>query len=440
MLHSTVRAAIRPSASFLALVLLVAACGPSTTPSPTAPATPAPTSSGAAGPSVAPSAPASAGPSASIDVDATYDAIEAQVVELRGLGPVQVARKTIDATELSKLNVEDFDKDNPPAYVAANQRLYQALGLLAPSDDLRALFLKLSDSQVAGFYRPDEKTLYVVSRSGSITGADKITFAHEYTHALQDASFPTVFGEQQQLLDQTDEAMAHASIFEGDATILMSLWAIPNLTPQEIGDVQAAGADPEATAILNATPAILRENLLFPYTAGLSFLTPVRSSGGWQGVDAIYDRLPASTEQVIHPDKYQNQEAPIAVTLPSSLAKDLGKGWSVSLQDTFGEAQLRTWLATNGLQVVAANGAAAGWGGDRLAVLEGPDGAWALVMRTDWDTADDAAEFGTAATTATSRAGGPATVIADGDKTQWIVVGSDDATRSKVQTALGLAG
>jgi hypothetical protein len=60
-------------------------------------------------------------------------------------------------------------------------------------------------------------------------------------------------------------------------------------------------------------------------------------------------------------------------------------------------------------------------------------------MRTDWDTADDAAEFGTAATTASARAGGPATVIADGDKTQWILIGSDDATRSKVQTALGLA-
>src|SRR4029078_5102118 len=93
MLHPTLRAVGRPSASFLALVLLVAACGPSTTPSPSVPASPAPPSSGASRPSAAPSATA-AGPSASVDIDATYDAIAAQVVELRGLGPVQVARNT----------------------------------------------------------------------------------------------------------------------------------------------------------------------------------------------------------------------------------------------------------------------------------------------------------------------------------------------------------
>jgi len=439
MLHPTLRAVGRPSASFLALVLLVAACGPSTTPSPSVPVTPAPTSSGASGPSAAPSATA-AGPSASVDIDATYDAIAAQVVELRGLGPVQVARKTIGAAELSQRNVEDYDQDNPPAIVAANQRLYRAFGLLGPDHELRDLFLKLIDSQVAGFYRPKEKTLYVVSRSGSITGADKITFAHEYTHALQDATFPTVFPAQEQLLDQTDEALAHAAIFEGDATILMSLWAIPNLTPQEIGDVQTAGSDPEATAILNATPAILRENLLFPYTAGLSFLTPVRSSAGWKGVDALYDRLPASTEQVIHPDKYQSGEAPIVVTIPTSLAKDLGKGWSVTLQDTMGEAQLRTWLAASGVPVAAANDAAAGWGGDRLAVLEGPGDTWAVVMRTDWDTAGDASAFASAASTALAKAGGPAKVVAgDGDMTQWVVIGSDDATRAAVEAVLGLA-
>ena len=30
--------------------------------------------------------------------------------------------------------------------------------------------------------------------------------------------------------------------------------------------------------------------------------------------------------------------------------------------------------------------AAAGWGGDRLVSLDGPDGAWAVIWQTDWDT------------------------------------------------------
>ena len=45
---------------------------------------------------------------------------------------------------------------------------------------------------VAGFYRDDQKTLYVVSRSGEVGPNEKVTFAHEFDHALQDQHF-TIF-------------------------------------------------------------------------------------------------------------------------------------------------------------------------------------------------------------------------------------------------------
>ena len=61
----------------------------------------------------------------------------------------------------------------------------------------------------------------------------------------------------------------------------------------------------------------------------MTFLTPKQLQGGWTSIDAIYDRLPVSTEQVLHPEKYDANEAPIKVELPSSLAKDLGTGWKV---------------------------------------------------------------------------------------------------------------
>ena len=44
--------------------------------------------------------------------------------------------------------------------------------------------------------------------------------------------------------------------------------------------------------------------------------------------------------------------------------------------------------------------AAEGWGGDRLALLEGPSGAGAIAWATAWDSAADAGEFETAARTA----------------------------------------
>ena len=67
--------------------------------------------------------------------------IEEQVVAIRGLTPKRpVERKVLDEAELRATLTEQFDEDTPPEYVAANERLYKALGLMpagrrpAPAD------------------------------------------------------------------------------------------------------------------------------------------------------------------------------------------------------------------------------------------------------------------------------------------------------------------
>ncbi len=418
----TPRARMRPLALLATAALFFAACDPAT-----------PSATPTTGPSASPS---SAPPSAvsSAAAGAIYDAIEAQVLQLRGLEPVDVKRQTIDGEALKAFNVKTFDEDNPPEYVAANERLYKAFGLLQPDQTLKQLFLDLIDSQVAGFYRPDDKSLYVVSRTGTITGADKITFAHEYDHALQDANF-TVFAEQKELLDETDRALARAAVYEGDATLLMVLWAGANLTPEEFADVQAAGADPGSLEVLARTPAILVESLLFPYTAGQAFILPVQTAGGWDAVDALYDDLPRSTEQILHPDKFRAGEEPVEVKLPATLAAEMGDGWTEAIQDTFGEFQLGLWLRESGTGASAASAAAAGWGGDRLAVLDGPGEDWAVVMRSNWDTDEDATAFRQAAGDAVTSAPDPGTVIADGRDITVVVASTDEILERAVAAA-----
>ena len=424
----------RFGALIISTLLVVAACG-SSTPS----ATPSPSATSA--PSVAPSTsvdPSASAPAAG-DIDAIYDAIEAQVLELRGLQPVDVARETIDEATLAAQSTENFDRDNPAEYVAANERLYQALDLLEEDQSLRDLFLDLIASQVAGYYRPDTKTLYVVSRSGAVNGADKVTFAHEYDHALQDANFD-VFGDPEALRDQSDEALARATLYEGDATLLMSQWLLPNLTQAEIQDVLAAGQDPESTAVLERTPAILSESLLFPYNTGLAFVQPIQLDGGWAAVDALYDRLPASTEQVMHPEKYAADERPIPVDIADDLATELGEGWSEALRDTWGEFQTGVWLREAGVPPADALAAAAGWGGDRLVVLEGPDDRWAVVIETVWDDDAEAAAFAQSAQTAVNSLSNPAELVADGDAEVTILVASDDETLVDLDRILGATG
>ena len=432
-----------PAVVSLALlgVLVVAACGPSNpSASPSAASTPTPTAS-AAPPSSSPasSAVASSG-SPNQAADATYDAVEQQVIGIRGLKPSRpVQRQFIDEAELRTLITEQFDKDTPPAYLAANEQLYKALGLIPATTDLRDLSLDLLSGGVAGFYRSDEGKLYVVSKSGGPGPNERFYFSHEYNHALQDQNF-SVFKDQDGVLDQSDRMLARASVYEGDSTLLMTQWAAGNMSQSDLLEVVAAGSDPAVQAVMDRTPKILSDTLTFPYTSGFGFVTAAQTKGGWPGVDALYAKMPASTEQILHADKYAAGEAPIAVTLPSDLASRLGTGWSVPLQDTFGEYQLSIWLRENGVPAADVPPAAAGWGGDRLAVMEGPDGAWAVVLDTRWDTEKDATEFADAAHTAVEASPYKAEISTPTAKRVTILIASSDATLQSLDAIFGQTG
>jgi hypothetical protein len=351
-----------------------------------------------------------------------------------------VARQFIDPAELRTLLTQMFDQDTPPSYVAGTEQLYRALGLIPAGTDLRTLSLDLLSGGVAAFYRSDQGKLYVVSKSGGAGPVERFYFSHEYDHALQDQN-STIFKDFDKVLDQSDELLARQSIYEGDATLLMTQWAAANLDPSELLQVLAAGTDPAAQAAMASAPAILRETLTFPYTVGFSYVTAVQGAGGWPAVNAYFSKMPKSTEQIMHPEKYTAGEAPIAVTLPADLATRLGSGWTVPLQDTFGEFQIGIWLREASVPAADATAAAAGWGGDRLAVAKGPAGAWAVAFHTEWDTPADAAQFQAAATTAMAKAGGSAEVLPGaGGTTRWFLAASDAPTLARLANALGLTG
>jgi hypothetical protein len=417
------------------LLVLVNACGstgptaaPTVSPSLSAPASPIPSGSAA--------------PTPVVDPATVYATIEEQVIALRGLQPkAKVEPKILDADGIKKLVTESFSKDNPPELVAANERILKAFGLLPQDSSLTDLYINLLSSQVAGLYNPDQKTLYVVSRSGQLGGTEKTTFAHEFTHALQDQNFDlgTLHLDE---IGQGDRSFARLALVEGDATLSMSYWQIQNLSQEELGQMLTeAGSDP-STKVLLDMPPVLRETLLFPYIQGLSFVQGLQAAGGWKGVDDAFAKPPASTEQILHPEKYASGEQPVPVTLPKDLAAGLGTGWKVALEDSFGEFQLGVWLRGNtAIGAGGANDAAAGWAGDRVAVVDGPNGAWGVVLRTAWDTTADASAFEAAATPLVDGLAASASLLPGaGGKERWVVIGSDDATLNRLAGVLGLAG
>ena len=408
------------------LIALVGACN-----TPTPPASPSPAHPSAAA--------CLSNPVGSTDLTATYRAIEDQVVAIRGLTPKTPVNPTVvDAAGIAKVTADDFTKSNPPDLVAANERVLKAFGLLPADASLKDLYLKLLGGAVAGLYSPSSKKLYVVSRTGGIGPVERSTFAHEFTHALQDQTFD-IGSLRMDEVGQGDRSFARLSLVEGDATLAQTFWTIQNLSSVELQQLLACSSQDGSTAILLSMPPILRESLLFPYTSGLGFVQGIQTAGGWAAVNAAFAKPPASTEQILHPDKYAASEGPLPADLPADLLTRLGAGWKVALQDVFGEFQLALWLRQNrALSAADANAAAAGWGGDRVALVEGPNGTWGVILRTVWDTDADAAAFESAAADSVEQLPSPAGLIPGTGRDRWILIGSNDDTLHHLASVLEL--
>lgn len=422
-------------ASALAGAVFLAGCGSNP---PTASPTPGVTDSPTDTPTSAPSSPLPTG-----DDTALYAQIEAQVVEIRGLEPQRdVPRNVLDEDALKERVEQQFRDINPTEYVAAAERLLAGLGLLPADASLEALYIELLGSAVAGFYDLDSSELYVLSRTGAIGPSEQVTFAHEFTHALQDQRWGLRSDNlRADDMNQGDRNLARASLREGDATLLMTLWLQEHLSPEEIQQVVIDSSDPEQLEVLARMPPIIRDRLTFPYQTGLQFALALYQQGGWEAVDDAYERPPASTEQVMHPEKYLAGEEPIEVAVPADLASRMGDGWTVGLEDTLGEFQLGIWLREPLGSGRAATAAAAGWGGDRVVLLDGPDDAWAIGLITEWDTAADATEFADAAHRALDALGRPGAVGAQPGATRVVVLlGSDASVATQLDSILGLTG
>jgi hypothetical protein len=440
----------RTLAAIAVVGLLGVGCGsPGPSPSPVPSLVSSSPSSAALSPAASPSeAPGSPSPTAQVDESALYRQIEDDVISLRGLPATQRLEPTIlDEAELRVRIGAQFRAENPPAEIATSQATFVAMGLLPAGTSLGDLYVNLLGSQVAGYYDPDTRQIYVVARTGRIGAIEKVTFAHEFTHALQDQNFG-LKGLQTDAIGQGDRSIAHLALIEGDASLLMTQWLSGHLDVAGIGEILAG--DPAAQAQLDATPAFLRDALLFPYTQGLLFVSSAFASGGWKAVDRVFERLPASTEQVLHADKYAAAEQPVPVPLVAeAIAARLGTAWKATPADTLGEFQIGSWLRARGVTGagggISGDAAAAGWGGDRYALIDGPNGAYALVLLTAWDTPGDAAEFVSAATDAVRGvpgvtrvvpiAGGPP--LADSREVA-VLFASDAATLDALETAARL--
>jgi len=211
------------------------------------------------------------------------------------------------------------------------------------------------------------------------------------THALQDQHFNLKRFEKWPEGDSDAELAAHALI-EGDATLAMTIYMSKNPLVA-LAFLKSLGGQEVASEQFRRAPRALRESLLFPYEEGSAWATQLYKRGGWEMVSQAFMKLPQSSEQILHADKYFAAESPQKLALPE-LRTMLGPTWKRIDYDINGEWGYYLILDEFLNNQPESKQASAGWGGDRFALYEtGKTDEYFIAQITAWDTPNDAREF-----------------------------------------------
>lgn len=322
------------------------------------------------------------------DLDQRLDAITYKTSAVRDLPTTElVPYELIDQEEFRRMFIEDLEEDAKE--LALDTRLYQRLGILGPNDDLAQLLADVFSDIVLGFYDTDDNKMYIISDKESFSLNDRLTVAHEVTHALQQYKFD-IGGLLDELEDHDDRRMALRSLIEGDALISELLYMLTYFDEDEQAEVESNRGNQDLTTF-RAAPVFIQNTITFPYTGGYQFAVYLfLKNNDFSSINLAYDALPASTEQILHPEKYDAAEEPVEVSIPDPTDL-LESGWDEIDRNVMGELFLRSYFESH-LDRETAAMAAAGWGGDEFLLLETP--TWdALVIYSVWDTEEDAIEF-----------------------------------------------
>lgn len=261
----------------------------------------------------------------------------------------------------------------------------------------------------------------MISNDNQLDEEERLTHAHEYMHALQDQYF-TLADIQNGSLD-SDATLALRALAEGEASLVEFVYRTGGYLTGE----QNADSDP-VVSIPNSIPApnLLVSQLAFPYVRGLEFLSPIYADEGFDGLNRLWERPPASTEQILHVEKYLDNDEPILVTLPSDeILAELGDGWDQLTDDVFGEFYLIEYLGL-ALEEGEVNPAAGGWGGDRYGVYYNSEtGERVMVLKIVWDDPADLPEFTEAYTNWASILLGDESAGGSAEETCWDNAGND---------------
>jgi len=265
---------------------------------------------------------------------------------------------------------------------AERAQALSAFTFAPPGDDLREP-IEQGMGALLGFYSVPDRTMIV--RKRNVAAAERYTISHELVHALQ---------AQRNLLPSLavlspDGRLAARAVVEGDAVLTADL-ATAEDRGHSFEEALARASRAEdilQTAKPNAPlPSVVQTWIGWPYRAGAAFVADLYRIGGWALVDMALQTPPATTEQVIHLEKYLAGEPAVPVRYA-----DAPPGWKTVAHGTLGELTTREFFAECIAPTLARN-VASGWGGDAYTIVT-KDGEHGLLWATTWDDEAAAVRF-----------------------------------------------
>ncbi len=366
----------------LAWLFLACACGAGTPPTLEAPDVSNPHPPGHTSPTSKVSAPEAPSARAQNEI-ARVLARVSTMRQLPILGPVQ--GRVIDRSTMLEQVKAQVKAQVPADAIRGESAFLSAFGFIPQGYDYEAQVYRLMETQLAGYYDPDRKALFLME---DLSGPEaEVTLAHELVHALQDQHY-TLGPRLKYQPNGNDARAAVHCLAEGDATSLMLDYTLEEggMVASDIPDAQMRiqiSASMAVSPDLASFPRVLRDSLVSPYLDGVLFVHALRRRGGWALVDEVWRNPPTTTEQVLHIEKLDTREPAVQVPIPAPPPEG---SWSLTHSDVYGEQGLRVALEEWMPRRVAAR-AAAGWAGDRAAVFERDSGVTVAAWHVLFDPA-----------------------------------------------------
>jgi len=312
------------------------------------------------------------------------DAIR-EIKEIRGLDPSQVQVEVVTQSWVREnwgKSYAEADKEG----ILREERIYKALFMIPENASLYEAKVEWAGVTVAAVW---QGKIYVVKdyfNPWDTFNAER-TLMHELTHILQDKYLRVPDSPTQ------DGGKARSALIEGDACLMEEAYANKTKTHDLLAEI--TNAEPSKVRVQGlqfseysaSIPDSISRLNYFPYEYGVKFARAIHAMGGWKTVNQAYKNPPETTEQIMHPEKYFEDETEKKVDELTIMEK----GWRRVKNERLGEHFILVMLG-NWIPWDEAQRAAEGWGGDNFTYYDkGED--YLFTWNITWDSVEEASVF-----------------------------------------------